>query len=121
MILSPIIKPGIKAITNFASHNNADLFLSSSIVLETACTLCLTNVNKNKLWFVPIYTGYGISFYLFPKCFDKYSLSTAYTLWSGFGVVFTFIVDILLQREKLKLQKVIGMITVLSGIFITKS
>ena len=29
-----------------------ELYLGSSIVLETACTLCLSNVNHNKLWFI---------------------------------------------------------------------
>ena len=35
--------------------------------------------------------GYGVSFYMFPKCLAKYTLSTAYTLWCGFGIVFTSI------------------------------
>ena len=57
-----------------------ETILTSSILLETACTVCLTKVNENKLWYIPIYTGYGLSFYLFPKALDKYSLNLAYTV-----------------------------------------
>lgn len=101
--------------------NKADVYLSSSILLETACTLCLSNVNENKLWFIPIYTGYGISFYLFPKSFVKYSVSTAYTLWSGFGIILTFIIDLLLEKEKFHIKKAFGMSSVLFGIFFIKN
>ena len=111
-------------VSKLVSHivsNKADVYLSSSILLETACTLCISNVNQNKLWFIPIYTGYGISFYLFPKSFVKYSVSTAYTLWSGFGIVLTFIIDLLLQRETFHIKKALGMSSILFGIFIIKN
>ena len=94
-----------------------DVYLTTSILLETLCTTGLSNVNKNPLLFIPIYTGYGISFYLFPKCLDKYSLSTAYTLWSGFGILFTFIFDLVLKKEILKLKKIIGTMFVIYGIY----
>ena len=83
-----------------------DAYLTTSILLETLCTSGLSNVNKNPLLFIPIYTGYGISFYLFPKCLDKYSLSTAYTLWSGFGILFTFILDLVLKSSSDKVSTI---------------
>ena len=79
-----------------------------------------SNVNNNKLWYIPIYTGYGMSFYLFPKCLNKYSLSTAYTLWSGFGIIFTFILDIVLKREVFKFKKLLGIFVVVYGISMIK-
>jgi multidrug transporter EmrE-like cation transporter len=108
-----LIKHGSKIIS-------PDVYLTSSIVLETACTFCLPNVNHNKLWFIPIYTGYGISFYFFPKCLSKYSLSTAYTLWSGFGIIFTFLLDIALKREVFQIKKLIGILVVIYGISMIK-
>ena len=97
-----------------------ELYLGTSIVLETACTLCLSNVNHNKLWFIPIYAGYGVSFYLFPKCLDKFSLNMAYTLWSGIGIIFTFLIDIALKREVFRIKKLFGIITVIYGISLIK-
>ena len=94
--------------------------MTSSIVLETACTVCLSKVNQNKLWYIPIYTGYGISFYLFPKALDKFSLNLAYTLWSGFGIIFTFLLDIILKKEVFQLKKLFGIFTVIYGIYLIK-
>jgi|TARA_Y100000992_G_C21265411_1_gene493691 multidrug transporter EmrE-like cation transporter len=100
--------------------SSPELYLASSIVLETACTFCLANVNNNKIWYIPVYTGYGISFYLFPKCLDKFSLSTAYALWSGFGIILTFIFDILLKREIFQYKKIFGILSIVYGIYIIK-
>ena len=70
-----------------------DIYLASSILLETLSTCCLKNTLNNKIWFLPVYTGYGISFYTFPKCLNKYSLSVAYTIWCGGGIILTNIFD----------------------------
>ena len=85
-LVSPI--EHLSLVRPMLAGHSSELYLASSIVLETACTMCLANVNNNKLWFIPIYAGYGVSFYLFPKCLDKFSLNMAYTLWSGFGIMF---------------------------------
>tara|TARA_Y100000992_G_C21207903_1_gene463896 strand:+ start:684 stop:1046 length:363 start_codon:yes stop_codon:yes gene_type:complete len=108
---TPHIIGSLKAISK------ADLYLSSSIVLETACTFCLPNVKYNKLWYVPVYTGYGISFYLFPKCLDKYTLNMAYTIWSGVGIMSTFILDVLLKRDVFTLKKLLGIFIIIQGIY----
>ncbi len=110
----------IRLLTKKPISISPDAYLTTSILLETLCTTGLSNVNKNPLLFIPIYTGYGISFYLFPKCLDKYSLSTAYTLWSGFGILFTFMIDLVLKKEILKLKKVMGTLFVIYGIFMIK-
>lgn len=110
--VNPIIKNLSPRITS------AEVYLSSSILLETACTLCLSNVNKNKLWMIPIYTGYGISFYLFPKCLDKYTLNFAYTVWSGVGIISTFLLDIALKRQTLRLKNILGIFAVIYGIYL---
>ena len=97
-----------------------DVFLTSSILLETTSTLCLQKVQHNKLWFIPVYTGYGISFYLFPKCFEKYNLNVAYTIWSGVGILFTFLVDVCLQREAITFKKVLALFMIINGICMIK-
>ena len=107
-------------ITNRNIFNTPEAYLSSSIILETACTVCLTKVNQNKLWYIPIYTGYGLSFYLFPKALDKFSLNLAYTLWSGFGIIFTFLLDIVLKKEAFTIKKLFGIFTVIYGIYMIK-
>ena len=60
--------------------SNAEIFLLSSILLETISTACLKKTLINKLWFIPVYTGYGLSFYMFPKSLTQFSLSSAYSI-----------------------------------------
>lgn len=94
-------------------------YLISSIILETGSTLCLKNTIVNPKWFVPAYTGYGISFYIFPKCLTHYSLSTAYTLWCGFGIIFTLLIDHIVYREIIGCKKCIGTLIVIMGIYLS--
>ena len=83
-----------------------ELYLATSIILETACTFGLSNVNQNKLLYIPIYLGYGISFYLFPKSLERFSLNVAYTLWSGVGIIFTLLLDIMMKKDILTIAEV---------------
>lgn len=112
-----ILKP---LVLNKTLLTTPEVYLTSSIILETACTVCLSKVNQNKLWYIPIYTGYGVSFYLFPKALDKFSLNLAYTIWSGFGIIFTFLLDIILKKEVFTIKKLFGIFTVIYGIYMIK-
>jgi len=98
----------------------ADIFLSTSIILETFSTVCLRNTLNNKFWYIPSYCGYALSFYIFPKAFSKYSLNTAYTIWCGFGIIFTSIIDNIIYKELLTLKKITGMLIIIFGISIIK-
>tara|TARA_Y100001980_G_C14240392_1_gene89304 strand:- start:45 stop:425 length:381 start_codon:yes stop_codon:yes gene_type:complete len=94
-----------------------DIYLISSILLETLSTCCLKNTINNKLWFFPVYSGYGISFYTFPKCLNKYSLSTAYTIWCGGGIILTNFFDKIFFKEIITLKKIISTFIIFFGIF----
>lgn len=97
-----------------------ETYLVTSILLETCATCGLKYTLKNKLWYIPVYMGYGVSFYIFPKSLVKYSLSTAYTIWCGVGLILTTSVDILIYKELLTLRKFLGLLAVIIGIKITK-
>lgn len=112
--------PNLLNSISFNFLDNNDLFLLGSITLETISTICIQNTNKNKLWFLPVYAGYLTSFYLFPKCLDKYSLSVAYTLWCGFGILSTNLADVLLFHKALTIRKILGSLIILYGIKIIK-
>tara|TARA_A100001015_G_scaffold306915_1_gene401950 strand:+ start:759 stop:1121 length:363 start_codon:yes stop_codon:yes gene_type:complete len=97
-----------------------DSYLLSSVLLETLSTFCLKKTLTNKIWYLPVYLGYGISFYIFPKSFTKYSLSTAYIIWCGLGIVLTTGLDILIYKEVLNIKKLLSIILILTGIKINK-
>ena len=115
--------PSLILINNFNQIKmiiSPDLYLSTSIILETLSTLCLKNTLQNKIWYIPSYCGYALSFYLFPKSFTKYSLNTAYTLWCGFGIVFTLLFDTVFYNEIIKFKKLFGLIIIIIGISLIK-
>ena len=94
-------------------------YLVTSILLETLSTCCLKNTINNKIWFLPVYAGYGISFYTFPKSLNKYSLSIAYTIWCGAGIILTNIFDKIFYKEIITFKKIISTAFILLGVFLS--
>lgn len=93
-----------------------DILLLGSITLETLSTIALKKTLNNKLWFIPVYSGYGLSFYIFSKILQKYSLSFAYTLWCGIGIIITTIFDKIIYRETITFRKILSSIIIIYGI-----
>ena len=116
------ITPAINPIIHFNKRpdlimlSRPDSYLITSILLETIATCSLKLTINNKLWFIPVYLGYGISFYIFPKCFIKYSLSTAYFIWCGMGIIFTNSIDYYIFKEIMNRKKILSIIFILCGI-----
>lgn len=117
---NPLIIPQSNTQLNTVMAMQPETYLLTSILLETCATCGLKYTLKNKLWYIPVYMGYGVSFYIFPKSLVKYSLSTAYTIWCGVGLILTTSVDILIYKELLTLRKILGLLAVIIGIKITK-
>ena len=44
----------------------------------------------------------------------------AYTIWCGVGIVFTFIMDLLLKRDIFTIKKLMGIMVVIQGIQLMK-
>ena len=97
-----------------------DILLLASITLETLSTIALKKTLNNKLWFIPVYSGYGISFYIFPKVLEKYSLSFAYTLWCGVGILLTTIFDKIIYRQTITFKKILSSLIIIYGINLSK-
>tara|TARA_Y100000768_G_scaffold379265_1_gene354739 strand:- start:1264 stop:1680 length:417 start_codon:yes stop_codon:yes gene_type:complete len=101
-------------------HIAPEYYLLSSIFLETLSTGILKKTLINKIWFIPVYLGYGLSFYIFPKALTKFSLSNAYTIWCGVGIILTTIIDALIYKEIVTIKKILGLLTIISGIKLIK-
>lgn len=116
-IKQPLIQPLIPLTTsNIMMINKPDSYLLTSVLLETMATCSLKYTLVNKFWYIPVYIGYGISFYIFPKCFVKYSLSTAYLLWCGLGIIFTNSFDYFIYKEILTIKKILSIMFIIFGI-----
>jgi small multidrug resistance pump len=109
----------VNSLNNFIPNNfirdnfiiKPEYYLISSILLETLSTGFLKKTLINKIWFVPVYLGYGISFYIFPKALTKFSLSNAYTIWCGVGILLTTLIDTFIYKEIVTIKKIFGIIT----------
>jgi small multidrug resistance pump len=113
--LQPFVQPKIPLKINMVSPES---YLMTSIALETASTILLTKTINNKMWFAPVYIGYGFSFYLFPKALQKFQLSVAYTIWSGFGIIFTMVYDAIKLRKLCQIRQLMGSLLVILGIYL---
>tara|TARA_Y100000385_G_C13031162_1_gene610806 strand:+ start:550 stop:936 length:387 start_codon:yes stop_codon:yes gene_type:complete len=100
--------------------SNEEIILVASILLETLSTACLKKTLNNKLWFFPVYSGYGLSFFLFPKALNKFSLSSAYSIWCGLGMLLTFIIDKIIYKEIITKQKIAACFIIIYGIKLIK-
>jgi small multidrug resistance pump len=115
IIQYPIIKSPISILL----LDNSDKFLISSIVLETCSTTLLKKTLVNKIWFIPVYAGYALSLNIFPNCLDKYPLSKAYSIWCIGGIICTTTLDRIFFKEIITLKKLISIIVMIFGIFIS--
>jgi len=93
-----------------------DVILLSSIILETCSTIMIKKTLNNRLWFIPVYAGYGLSFYMFPKSLTKFSLSSAYNIWCGVGILLTLIFDNIIYKEYISIKKLLGSLIIIYGI-----
>ena len=105
---------------NYLMSLGPDQCLISSIILESTSTCLLKSAVNNNLYYIPTYLGYIVSFYLFPKSLEKYSLSFAYTLWCGIGILFTFFYEIIFSNMVVTAKKTIGIIFMIIGIYFVK-
>jgi small multidrug resistance pump len=96
-----------------------DLYLIGSILLETLSTCCLKYTIADKRWFFPVYAGYGLAFYTFPKTLNKYPLSVAYTIWCGGGIILTNIFDRVIFKEMITYKKLVSSLIILFGIVVS--
>ena len=94
----------------------SDLILLTSIILETCSTIMIKKTLNNRLWFIPVYLGYGLSFYMFPKSLSKFSLSSAYNIWCGVGILLTLIFDNIIYKEYISIKKLLGSLIIIYGI-----
>lgn len=119
MLVSPIFRQ-LSKVSTFVINQSPEIQLASSIALEVASTSLLKETLTNKLFYLPVYSGYLISFTILPYTLRKYSLSYVYPLWSGIGIIATMLVDTYIYSEVISRSKIFGTILILCGIKIIK-
>lgn len=95
-------------------------FLALAILCEVAATTLLQKSQQFTL-LLPT-TGmvllYVASFYLLSHSLKVLPLGIAYAIWSGFGIVLTAAIGVLVLRQQLDGYAVLGIALILSGVLV---
>lgn len=100
----------------------AYLILGLAIISEVfgSSMMKLSNGFKRKLPTLGLIIGMGLSFFCLSVALKTIPLGTAYAIWSGIGTALTAVVGIVLYKEGLTKNKVLGLILIIAGVVIMK-
>lgn len=101
---------------------SAIMYLAISIVMEVAGT---TSMKLSKGFTRPwpcafIFIFYAFAFYCLTIALKWMPLGTAYAVWSGVGTALTAVIGYFIFKESLNAMKVLGITTIVAGIFLMK-
>lgn len=94
------------------------ILLLCSIILEVfgSTMLKLSNAFTKVLPVIGVVVGFGASFYVFSIVLLDLPLGFSYALWSGSGTILITLVGVIIFKEKINRQGVIGIVLLLTGI-----
>lgn len=96
------------------------LYLAIAIVAEVIATSALKCSDEfSKLGpSLLVIVGYGLAFYFLSLVLKTIPIGIAYAIWSGMGVVLIAIVGVVVFDETLDWAAIIGMLLIVSGVFV---
>lgn len=94
------------------------VLLTLSILLEVfgSTMLKLSNAFTKLFPVIGVIIGFGASFYFFSIALIDLPLGFSYAIWSGSGTILVAFVGVLLFKEQINRQGIIGIALLLSGI-----
>jgi multidrug resistance protein EbrA len=69
---------------------------------------------------IGVIAGMGIAFYSLSTALKSIPLGTAYAIWAGTGTALTFLVGVMVWKEKVNLKKVLGLMLIIGGVIVLK-
>ncbi|MBE5959137.1 MAG: multidrug efflux SMR transporter [Lachnospiraceae bacterium] len=87
-------------------------------VLEVTWAVAMKASNGFKVFIPSAITvvGYILSAVFLAMALKKLPIGTAYAMWTGFGIVGTYVLGVLMFNEKISLPQVICIVLIISGI-----
>lgn len=82
--------------------------------------LKIANGFKNFLPSIGVVIGMSVAFYCLSLALQNIPLGTAYAIWSGVGTALTGTIGIVVYKEHVNLQKLLGIILIICGVVILK-
>lgn len=101
---------------------NSYFLLAIAIVSEVfgSSMLKISNGFKNFLPSIGVVIGMGAAFYCLSLALNNIPLGTAYAIWSGAGTALTGTIGVVVYKEHVNLQKLLGLVLIISGVIILK-
>ncbi|WP_173918623.1 multidrug efflux SMR transporter [Halobacillus sp. Marseille-Q1614] len=65
-----------------------------------------------------VVAGYGAAFYLLSLSLKTLALGTVYALWAGLGTALTAAIGIWIFKEKMNVQKALGLAVIIMGVIL---
>lgn len=99
------------------------LALAMAVAAEVSGTTMMKWIGQNEslTGYAFLFALIGLSYFFLSKAIVKIPLSTAYATWEGVGLVAITIIGCLLFKESLSAAKLLGITTILLGIFLLKN
>ncbi|EMK1121541.1 quaternary ammonium compound efflux SMR transporter QacH [Listeria monocytogenes] len=96
------------------------LYLALAIVGEIiGSSLLKASEGFSKLFpTIGVIITFVVSFFFLSLSLKTIPLNTAYSLWSGLGLVLTTIISVLIWKEKLNMASIAGITLILAGVVI---
>ncbi|EFO5448781.1 multidrug efflux SMR transporter, partial [Listeria monocytogenes] len=96
------------------------LYLALAIVGEIiGSSLLKASEGFSKLFpTIGVIIAFVVSFFFLSLSLKTIPLNTAYSLWSGLGLVLTTIISVLIWKEKLNMASIAGITLILAGVVI---
>lgn len=96
----------------------AYMYLALAIIGELMGSTLLKYSNgfKNIIPSISSILLYGICFFFLAKSLENITLSVAYAIWSGIGIVATTLISVFIFKENITLAGVFGIVLIISGV-----
>lgn len=101
---------------------NPFIILAIAILAEVfgSSMLKVSQGFKKILPSIGVVAGMGIAFFSLSIALKSIPLGTAYAIWAGTGTALTFLVGVMVWKEKVNLKKVLGLVLIIGGVIVLK-
>lgn len=80
----------------------------------------LADTTNNKMWIIFAIVAMALSGYFLFFAQKEIPMGTAYAVWTGIGMIGTFLIGITLFHDALSLIRFVGVFLILAGVIILK-
>jgi small multidrug resistance pump len=99
---------------------NPYIYLAIAIIGELfGSSMLKASQGFTKIWpIIGMIIGFGTAFYFMAITIKYLPLSITYAIWSGVGTALTAVIGVLIWKEKMNIQTVLGILLIIIGVIV---